>query len=95
MSLKLEKIQEKIDAARKAETQAQQDLAPRTRARQQAEASLKHAQEAEAECTRARQDAEADLLAARADEARAQQVLQAKTAERLKWEHAFEAALEE
>jgi hypothetical protein len=95
MSLKLEKIQEKLDAAQKPETDAQQELAARTQVRQRAEADLKAAQEAEAERTRLRQNAEETLLAGRADEARAQQALQARTAERLKWQHAFEAALEE
>jgi hypothetical protein len=95
MSLKLEKIQEKIDQAKKAEALAQKDLGPKAQARQQAEEALRRAEAEESEKTRLRQEAHRAFLAAHEAEGQARAALGARTAERQKWEKAIDAALEE
>ena len=95
MSLKLEEIQKKIDQAKQAEAQATKALAPLTEARQKAGQALKDVQEAESELTRKRQLAEVALADAAAAEGKAQLALKAKTDDVLRWQQAFERALEE
>jgi hypothetical protein len=95
MSLKLEKIQEKIDQAKRQEALALTDLEPKAATLREAEAKLRQAQEEEAELTRRRQVAQQVYDDALAAATRAHGLHQQKIAERLRWEKAFEAALEE
>jgi hypothetical protein len=95
MSLKLEEIQKRIAQAKAAESQAGKNLAPRAEAAKQAREGLYQAQVAEAEKTLERQKAWVVAEAAAQEEVKAQAALAARQTERVRWEQAFERALEE